>query len=305
MKVLVTGGTGFLGQECVRLLRQAHHDVLTTDKRGTPDVVADLVDASHVRRLPAVDAVVHCAAVQYVSADLPLFARRQYFHTNNVVATRNLADRYAGTGAHFVNIGSSMMYEQVAGRTYNARSPWRGQGLYTASKIAAQGYVDRMPDPVACVIPTIIAGKGRGGLFASLVKTMRRWNIAICPGPGRHKTHLVHVHDAASLVVAVVEARATGRFNAASSEPLSIVEWIGEIAAALHVPHVRTLTLPLEPLALASAMSGYRLLAREQVLMLRLPHVLALDESLALGWTPQFTNAEIVRETALALSGSS
>jgi nucleoside-diphosphate-sugar epimerase len=301
MKILVTGGIGFLGEACVRLLRQANHEVLTTDRRGTPDIVADLADPSAADRLPAVDTVVHCAAVQYLSPDLPLLARRRYFHRNNVVVTRNLVHRYSGTGAHFINVGSSMMYEQKAGRIYGAASPWRGQGLYTASKIAAHAYVDRMPDPVACVIPTIIAGEGRGGLFASLVGTMRRWNLAIRPGPGRHKTHLVHVQDAAALIATVVERRATGRFNAGSAEPLSIVEWIQEISAALHFERVKQLAIPLEPLALASALSGYRLLAREQVLMLRLPHVLSLDDSLALGWRPKYTNAEIVRETATAL----
>jgi nucleoside-diphosphate-sugar epimerase len=301
MKILITGGAGFLGTECARLLREARHDVVTTDLRGGADVTADLSDVAAVGRMPAVDAVVHCAAVQYVSEDLPLLARRRYFHVNNVVATRNLAERYAGTGAHFVNVGSSMMYEQAPNRIYGARSPWRAQGLYTSSKIEAHRYVERMPDPVACVIPTIIAGKGRGGLFASLVRTMRRWRVAVIPGPGRHKTHLVHVHDAASLIATVVERRATGRFNAGSAEPLSIVEWIEEIAGALDIPRVTRLVLPLEPLALASALSGYRLLAREQVLMLRLPHVLALDESVALGWNPKFTNAEIVQETARAL----
>jgi nucleoside-diphosphate-sugar epimerase len=274
---------------------------VTTDRRGSPDIVADLTDPAVVERLPAVETVVHCAAVQYLSADLPLVGRRRYFHVNNVEATRHLASRYAGTGAHVVNVGSSMVYEQAAGRVYGASSPWCGQGPYTASKIEADAHVARMPNPVACVVPTIIAGQGRGGLFVPLVRAMRRFGIAICPGSGRHKIHLVHVDDAASLVLAVVEHRAVGRFNAASTEPLSIREWIDEIAKVLNIPRIRTIVVPVGAVALMSAVSGYRLLAREQVLLLRLAHVLSLDESLALGWRPAYTNAEIVRETARAL----
>src|SRR5262249_45927819 len=152
--------------------------------------------------------------------DLPFFGRQSFFTRNNVVATRHLVERYLGSGAHFVNVGSSMMYAQSGLALYDVRSPLRAQGVYTASKIEAQSLVDRMPDPTTCVIPCIIAGEGRGGLFASLVQALTRWRLAVCPGRGEHKIHLVHVQDAAALIVKAVEQRATGRFNAASSAPL-------------------------------------------------------------------------------------
>jgi nucleoside-diphosphate-sugar epimerase len=305
VKILVTGAAGFLGSEVSIQLRSAGHEIVRVDKRGPADWIIDLADESAVRRLPDVDTVIHSAAVQYVSTDLPFVRRRIYFERNNVAATQRLVERYNGTGAHFINIGSSMMYEQSGAAVYDISSPWRPQGVYTASKIAAQRDVERMSNPTACVIPCIIAGGGRGGLFASLVQSMRRWRTAICPGPGAHQIHLVHVRDAASLIARVAEGRATGRFNAASPGPLSIGEWIREMADEMGMPEIRRLMLPLRPLEIAAALSRYRLLAREQVVMLRLPHVLAIDESLALGWTPRYTNAEIVRETARTLTASS
>jgi nucleoside-diphosphate-sugar epimerase len=301
VKILVTGGAGFLGAECARQLRSAGHAVVTVDKAGPADRRMDLADAEATRHLPDADAVVHSAAVQYVSRDLPFFDRGTYFHRNNVAATRHLVDRYGGTGAHFVNVGTSMMYEQSGRAIYDVGCPWRGQGVYTASKIDAQRLVEGMSNPTACVIPCIIAGEGRGGLFASLVHSMQRWGLAVCPGPGLHKIHLVHVRDAAALIAAVIAHRATGRFNAASSSPLSIVEWIAEIGDELRLPRVRRVSLPLSALEAASAVSAYRLLTREQLLMLRFPHVLSVEESLALGWTPSYSSAQIVRETARTL----
>lgn len=305
MKVLVTGSTGFLGSECVRRLRDAGHDVTGTDKREGADIALDLADTRGLDRLPSVDAVIHSAAVQYVSPDLPLIRRAAYFRRNNVEATRNLIRRYSGSGAHFVNVGTSMMYEQTGRRSYDESCPWRGQGLYTASKIEAQRMVDAMPDPTACVIPCIIAGEGRGGLFASLTGSIHRWGVAIWPGPGAHKIHLVHVRDAASLLVTVVTQRAVGRFNAASLEPLGIADWVDEIETALHLSHVRRVRVPLIAVKSAAVLSGYRLLAREQLLMLNAAHVLSIDAAAALGWAPAFTNAEIVRETARRLTASS
>jgi hypothetical protein len=43
------------------------------------------------------------------------------------------------------------------------------------------------------------------------------------------------------------------------------------------------------------------LLAAEQLLMLRYPHVLDVAQSLALGWRPRWDNTGILRETVRAL----
>lgn len=302
MKILVTGAAGFLGSECVRQLRAAGHDLFTTDRRGPIDAAGDLADEAFVRGLPQVDTVLHCAAVQYVSADLPFLDRKAYFHRNNIVVTKNLATRYSDGATHFVNVGTSMMYEQSGRDIYDIGSPMRGQGLYSASKVTAQRFVDAMPNPTACIIPCIIAGDGRGGLFKSLLDSMQRLRTVIYPGAGRHKVHVVHVQDAASLIATVIEKRATGRFNAASPEPLSIAEWVDEIASELKLDGIRSVHLPLWPIELVSTAIRYRVLAREQLLMLRFPHVLSIQEGLRLGWTPRFTNSRIVRETARALA---
>ena len=98
MNVLVTGGAGFLGLECVRQLRAAGHTPISTDRRAPADVHVDLTDASATSRLPDVNAIVHAAAVQYVSHNLPWLNRRSYFLANNVTAMVNLVRRYSGTG---------------------------------------------------------------------------------------------------------------------------------------------------------------------------------------------------------------
>ena len=119
MKTLVTGGAGFLGGECIRQLRAAGVEAMSTDRRGAADFAGDLSDPGFCATLPEADAVVHCAAVQYLSPDLPLFARAPYFRRNNVEATANLARRYAGKATHFVFVGSSMMYEQTGAASYS------------------------------------------------------------------------------------------------------------------------------------------------------------------------------------------
>src|SRR5260370_17324734 len=66
MRVLITGSSGFLGDEIARQLRGAGHDTLGVDLRQGPhtDQVGDLADRALVRALVGqADAVVHTASL--------------------------------------------------------------------------------------------------------------------------------------------------------------------------------------------------------------------------------------------------
>ena len=195
----MTGAAGFVGSVCARMLVARGHDVVTTDRRGSVTMVGDLADHAFAVALPTVDAVVHAAAVQYVSSDLPFLNRRRYFHENNVVATAHLCERFSKELTHFVNIGTSMMYEQNGTPEYRVSMPLKGQGVYSASKLEALQHVLSMPK-AATVIPCIIGGVGREGLFRSFVSSMKRRGLVIFPGEGNHPTSMVHVDDVATLI---------------------------------------------------------------------------------------------------------
>jgi len=301
VKVLVTGAAGFLGRECIRQLQAQGIEVISTDRWRAADFIGDLSDPDFCATLPDVDAAVHNAGVQYLSPDLPLLWRRAWFERNNVRSTANLARRYSGTKTHFVYVGTSMMYRVTGDAVCSPQSPMRAQGVYSASKIAAWEKARALPNPTALMVPTIIAGPGRGGLFRPFAGSIARAGLVVFPGEGSRPTHLVHVEDAAALLVSIVSRKATGIFNAASPEPLSIRQWADAIGEELGVKRVRRIRVPLTPVQWLSAASGYRLLAAEQLLLLRYGQVLDVKESLALGWKPRWNNAEIVRATARSL----
>jgi nucleoside-diphosphate-sugar epimerase len=297
--ILVTGAAGFVGQRVTPALRRRGWHVITTDQRGEVDRRGDLADETFTRTLPDADAVVHAAAVQYVTPRLPLVHRRAFFERNNVLATRLLARRYAGVpGLHFVNIGTSMMYRQCGAAVYRPDSQLQGQGVYSESKLAAQREVEHFLSHWATVVPCIIGGPGREGLFRGFVQSIRRVGRVFYPGRGEHPTATVHVDDVAELVAAVIERGVRGPYNAAAREALSIAQWATHIADELGVPPPQHVRLPLAPVAALGAASGWRLIAREQLLMLEQPHVLDIEGSLALGWRPQHDAARIVRDIA-------
>lgn len=304
MKILLTGAAGFLGSACRRVLRERGHSLVTTDRHGEVDVVGDLAEPGFAALLPEVDAVVHAAAVQYVSPDLPLLARARYFEHNNVLATRRLCERYGLGATHFVNVATSMMYRQCHAASYGPGSALQGQGVYSRSKLAAQRDVEVSLGHWASIVPCIIGGPGREGLFRGFVQSILRRGLVAFPGRGSAPTNMVHVDDVAELVAVVVERRAEGLYNAGAPRPLSITQWVGEIAAELGVAQVRILRVPLAPVRALAWLTGYRLLAREQLLMLGQPHVLDISRSLELGWAPRHDHVRIVRDIARYIAAS-
>jgi nucleoside-diphosphate-sugar epimerase len=305
MKILITGANGFLGRACASALRERGHTVVTTDQHGPCDFTGDLADKAFTRSLPSVDAVLHAAAVQYVTANLPLLGRKAWFERNNVEATRQLCDRYRQEPTtYFLYVGTSMMYRQGSLGLLSARDGFSANGVYSDSKLRAFAWVQSLPNPNSTIIPCIIGGVGREGLFRQFVSMLRAFGWAAFPGTGQHQTHMVHVKDVADLVTLAIEKRAPGLFNAASPEPLTLNQWVEQTAHALNITSPRTLHVPLAPIRLLSRLTGYRLLAQEQLAMLKAPHILDISDSLALGWQPRYSNAKIIAEIATYIASA-
>jgi nucleoside-diphosphate-sugar epimerase len=297
-KVLVTGAAGFLGTEILRQLQARGLKPLTTDIQGAVDFCGDLADAGFVSSLPDVETVIHAAAVQYVTPTLPFFRREPWFQRNNVKATKNLTARYSGEADYFLQVGTSMMYDQTGLACYTTKSPLKGIGVYSKSKLASVRLAQDMKNAVGIVIPCIIGGRGREGLFRGFVNTMTRHGFALQPGGCNHPIHMVHVEDVALLICLMADRKATGFYNAAAPEPLSIDQWIGIIQDELKLGAIRRVRIPYFLLRFGAWATRYRILAREQQAMLGQSHVLDTSESLALGWIPAHSNERIVRDIA-------
>ncbi len=295
--ILILGASGFLGHQCTILLKSLNYIVHTSDKKGHVDFFGDLSDEIFVKTLPFTDVVINCAAVQYVSDDLPFFGRKVYFEKNNVETARNLANHYIDKDIHFIHIGTSMMYCQDGSPYYSIQSPMIASGVYSESKLSAQLLINQLPR-VATVMPCIIGGVGREGLFRGFVNSLFKFQIAIFPGPGNNKIGMIHVEDVATLILRIIETGSLGFYNAAAEDALTIREWIDEISDELKLSRILKISLPLLPIQLISQIINYRILAREQLLMLNISHVLEITESKSIGWSPLFSSKKIVRDIA-------
>jgi UDP-glucose 4-epimerase len=101
MRVLVTGGAGYVGSHSARLLADSGHDVLIVDNLveghrqavgNLPLVVADLLDHERIVAMlqeHRIEAVMHFAALTYVGVSVREPAG---YYRNNIVGTLSLLD---------------------------------------------------------------------------------------------------------------------------------------------------------------------------------------------------------------------
>jgi dihydroflavonol-4-reductase len=211
--ILVTGGSGFVGQMLIpALLRHGHRvSVLTRDPgrltgRQTPCEIrcGDLLDRLSLHTaLRGVSTIVHLAAV-LPDSDVPA----DTFRRVNVEGTRNLARAARECGvAHFVHASSAGVYGD--GATLGLRdesSPVAPRTLYEQTKLEGERTVvtELSHTSVSWTIlrPAGVHGPGRLA-SARLFRRIRRQAVWI-HGPTTVMVHPTYVGDVVSAVLLTV-----------------------------------------------------------------------------------------------------
>jgi UDP-glucose 4-epimerase len=151
MKLLVTGGAGYIGSIVSRQLLQAGHEVVVLDnlERGhraavAPAarlVVADLRDQSAVGEAVAegFDGVLHFAALALVAESV---SHPERYYRTNVTGTLNLLEAMVAAGVpRLVFSSTCAVYGQPDAVPIDETAPPRPTNAYGASKLAIDGMI--------------------------------------------------------------------------------------------------------------------------------------------------------------------
>jgi UDP-glucose 4-epimerase len=151
MRILITGGAGYVGSACLRHLAAHGHEVVAYDNlaRGHAAAVAGhrLVqgDIADTARLTATlqevgaEAVMHFAALTYVgeSAEKP-----DLYYRNNVDGTHSLLSAMRAAGVRRLLFSSTCaVYDATAAATLNETVPMGPISPYGRTKLAAEGMI--------------------------------------------------------------------------------------------------------------------------------------------------------------------
>lgn len=174
MRILVTGGSGFLGINLIRFLLARGHEIRSWDiapfdypeRDRIDELHGDIRDLSlHERGFAGIDAVVHCAAA------LPLCSEEEIFSTD-VGGTKLLLRSAEDKGiARFVHISSTAVYGVPDHHPLFEHDPMVGVGPYGSAKIEAERAIDAFRArglTVPVLRPKSFVGPERLGAFELL-----------------------------------------------------------------------------------------------------------------------------------------
>ena len=292
MKILVTGGSGFIGSHVVdRLLARGHEPRifdLVPSRHHHPDaidtVIGDILDLVALREaVDGCDAVAHLAAladVDAVGADPSRAALNNAHGTSNVLEAARLG------GIERVLYASTVwVYGDTNGNgLVDEETPLRlPSHLYTATKLAGEMYCAAYGELYGVEYTILRFGIPYGPrarpatVLAALVAKALAGEPLTIAGDGLQSRRFIYVEDLADGVVAALAPSAAGRvYNLAGDETTSVLDianLVRELVADVPVVHV-----PGRP-------SDIRGAARMSILR-------ADDE---LGWRPSTSFAEGVR----------
>ena len=257
MRVLVTGGSGFIGSHVVDRLLACGHEPRVFDlvlsarhlAHGVDIVVGDILDAGALREaLSGCDAVVHLAAVADVG-EVALDPLRADLVNTRGTGVLLEAVREEGI-QHFVYGSTIWVYSNAPGTEALDEDALLvpPEHFYTATKLAGEMYC-RSYAAMYGLEPTILRfgiPHGPGAREATVVARFVARALAGQPlcinGDGNQVRQFVYVKDLAEGIVASLTAVAQGRtYNLVGDETVSVREIaaiVGDLIGDVSIEHV-------------------------------------------------------------------
>ena len=308
MKVLVTGGSGFIGRALIPQLNMAGHDVIVSSRDEgmvLPGAVIRLVgelgpETDWSAALEDIEAVIHLAARVHVmneTATDPVAENRRI----NTEGTVRLARQAAVSGVkHFIFLSTIKVNGEATGdMPFHAADRPSPQDPYAIAKLEAEqallGITDKSAMRADIIRPPLVYGPGVRGNFASLLGLCAK-GLPLPLSSIDNRRSLIYVGNLVSLVGHILDHPKAdgGIYLVRDGEDVSTPELIKRVSAALGITP-RIFPFPQFLLAIAGALGG------KSAAVSRLIESLVADDSLTrsdLDWTPPFSMVQGLQETA-------
>lgn len=202
MRILITGGSGFLGINLIRyLLNKGKNDIISLDlvefdyseKDRIKAVVGDIRHRETVKEvMEGVTFVIHCAAA------LPLYSKEEIFSTDYEGTKIVLEEAFKNNIDRFVHLSSTAVYGIPDHHPIYEDDRLTGVGPYGEAKILAEKTCLEFRKRGMCIPiirPKSFIGPERLGVFAIFYEWAKDGRNFPIIGNGKNRYQLLDVYD--------------------------------------------------------------------------------------------------------------
>lgn len=235
MKILVTGGAGYIGSQLVKKLVENENNVVIFDnlstgrKESVPGNVelihGDITKTEDVQRVGRVDAVYHLAAQVSVPRSIEDPAGTSI---TNIAGTINVLNENKDSA--FVYVSSAAVYGN-APVPVSEESPLDSLSPYGMSKVCSEQFCqlyERLYGMrIAIVRPFNVYGPGQAfnpysGVITKFIEYAKKGEPLVIYGDGNQTRDFIHLNDIIEAFILVLGRK--GVYNAGSGKPTKINE---------------------------------------------------------------------------------
>ena len=218
MKVLVTGGGGFLGTEICKQLIERGYQVSSLSRSRYPHLEEMGVESFQCDLSLGEDLVLDdFEAIVHTAAKSGMWGRAEDFNRGNTLATQNILNAAKNAGIkYFIHTSDAAVVfgkEDIENGDESLALPHKYYSDYARTKASAEELVlkESAHGLMACAIrPNLIWGEGDPHIIPRLIAKAREAKLRIV-GNGENLVDVIHVHNAALAHVLALEAMLAGQ----------------------------------------------------------------------------------------------
>lgn len=221
-KVIVTGGTGFIGSALIKELLKKNYEIYVFDKNqgNIPNVRYYPLDIRNKEQVQnsieeiQPDTIIHLAGI--------LKGSYEDLYTTNVIGTKNILDSFNG---RLIFMSTGMIY-QGNPSPYKEGMPLNPHDDYPKTKKLAEEFCLQKKNTIIIRASVVYGPEQKGSMFIPDLKNKIEKRTTFHMTKGEQKRDFIHVRDLCTAIEILIEKQYTGIINISSGKSIQIKEVI-------------------------------------------------------------------------------
>lgn len=222
MKILVTGVSGQLGYDVVRVLKDTEHEVFAIDRENMDITDEKSVKTTIFNLKP--DAIIHCAA--YTNVD-GAESDQDNAYKVNALGTKYLALAAKSIDAKMLYVSTDYVFDGTSQKPYDVHDPTNPLNVYGKTKLAGENFVKSNLEKSFIVRTSWVFGKNGKNFVKTMLRLGKeRGELSVVADQIGSPTYTL---DLAKLLIEMIETEKYGTYHATNSGTCSWYDFAVEI----------------------------------------------------------------------------